>query len=338
MKKSTSSFSFLIGSRLDSYQGGNVEYCIALGVSYEVVSVAVADKDGKVTDEFLVPTAPDIIDFVLRDLNLTISHIGVEPGVVGAWLVDELQSRGWNATCLEYANMGRLTAMSSPPKHSEEARLVKTVIKVRRGLLRETVRSYNILFAILKEKGLEFLLKRNPKITLSQLQERAKLLSECLEELSTPDQYGDLCKILLEEYSEFEDAEGEITEKVLDIACQHEDARRLVKIPGVSYVAALYFITAVENLGRFSSAKDVVSYLGLAPGPKKKPGDSLACSFLIAAAAGIMRSCIPSNLKIWGFSIAKKTNIKVAHMAVARKLAKLMYKLLVTKEAYRETG
>ncbi len=179
--------------------------------------------------------------------------------------------------------------------------------------------------------GKEFLIKKNPKIALSQVQERSRLLEQCLLEL---DHEG--CFHVLERYADFDQAEEEVLEKILDIACEDEDVQRLVKIPGVSYIAALYFIIAMENIKRFSSGKEMVSYLGLVPGAKKKNSDPLATAFLMTAATGIMSSPERSALKMWGLSIAKKSGLKVAQRAVARKLAFIMYRILLTKEEYRQ--
>jgi hypothetical protein len=90
-----------------------MEYCVSLSVSYEVVCVVIIDDKGRAIDDFLVPTAPDIIDCVLRELDMHITQIGIEFGVVGQWLAQELQDRGWNAFCLEYANVGSQSKKSS---------------------------------------------------------------------------------------------------------------------------------------------------------------------------------------------------------------------------------
>ncbi len=104
--------------------------------------------------------------------------------------------------------------------------------------------------------------------------------------------------------------------------------------PGVGPVTALAFKTAVDRPDRFRRSSDVGAHLGLTPrqhqsgeidrrGRIAKNGDGLTRTALFAAANVMLtRSTQWTSLKHWGVSIAKRSSLKKAKVAVARKLCR----------------
>lgn len=121
-------------------------------------------------------------------------------------------------------------------------------------------------------------------------------------------------------------------------------------IHGVGPQIALAFVAAIDDPARFRRSRDVGPYLGLTPrrdqsgdsDPKlgiSKHGDGDTRSLLVNAATSILRKQAPdSNLKRFGLALQGKTptpKLKArARIAVARKLAVLMHRLLKTGEVY----
>jgi transposase len=105
--------------------------------------------------------------------------------------------------------------------------------------------------------------------------------------------------------------------------------------PGVGKVVAAAYISVIDNPGRFRKAHQVEAYLGLVPsestsGKRKvgaitKQGNAYLRGVLVQAAWSVMRGRRSDPLKSWGQAIAKKRGKKVAAVAVARRLAGILW-------------
>ena len=119
-----------------------------------------------------------------------------------------------------------------------------------------------------------------------------------------------------------------------------------MSIPGVGPVTAANFVLAVDEVGRFAKSKNVAAYFGLTPrrrqsgemdynGRISKRGDSVVRHQLYEAANALLtRVKKPSALQAWGLRIAKRSGMKKARVAVARKLAVIMHQMLLTGELF----
>jgi hypothetical protein len=115
-------------------------------------------------------------------------------------------------------------------------------------------------------------------------------------------------------------------------------------IDGISIVTGSGILSAIGEVSRFSSPKKLASYFGLVPssyqsgelktyhGAITKRGRSEARWFLIEAAESLRKSHCP--LKKLYERVCKKKNHNVAVVAVARKLAELIWHLLTRREPY----
>jgi transposase len=131
---------------------------------------------------------------------------------------------------------------------------------------------------------------------------------------------------------------------------QFPQTQLLREIYGVGPQIALAFVAAIDDPERFARSRDVGPYLGLTPrrdqsgdsDPKlriTKHGDGDVRSLLASAAAHVMRKNAPdSNLKRFGLRIQGPSptprDRARARIAVARKLAVLMHRLLRNGEVY----
>jgi transposase len=116
--------------------------------------------------------------------------------------------------------------------------------------------------------------------------------------------------------------------------------RRLMTIPGVGPLTALAFVAAIDDPSRFKRSRDIGAYLGLVPrrhqsgetdrvGGISKCGDR-AVRTLLYEAANVMltRSKRALKLKDWAFAIAKRSTMRQARIALARRLAIIMHAML----------
>jgi transposase len=123
---------------------------------------------------------------------------------------------------------------------------------------------------------------------------------------------------------------------------------RLATVPGIGPITALAFVAALDDVARFRSAHEVEAYLGLVPseyrsgdrrlrGRITKRGDVRTRWLLVEAAWRIMRSPDPGvgALKAWGEQLARRRGKAIAAVAIARRLAGILYALWRDKTEYR---
>ena len=111
--------------------------------------------------------------------------------------------------------------------------------------------------------------------------------------------------------------------------------------PGVGAIVALTFVAAVDDPARFRSSKAVGAHFGLTPkkyqsgetdysGRISKNGDASVREALYEAAHIILTKPIKgcSGLKSWAMRIARRAGMNKAKVALARKLAVIMLRML----------
>jgi transposase len=124
--------------------------------------------------------------------------------------------------------------------------------------------------------------------------------------------------------------------------------RRLRSMPGIGPVTALAFVAALDDVTRFQSAHQVQAYLGLVPseyssgdrqlrGRITKRSDARMRWLLVEAAWRMLRSPNPdlAPLKSWAEQIAARRGKRIAVVALARRLAGILYAMWRDGTAYR---
>ena len=120
-----------------------------------------------------------------------------------------------------------------------------------------------------------------------------------------------------------------------------------MSVPGVGPQTALGFVATIGDAARFANSRAVGAYLGLTSrrrqsgemdysGKISKFGDRLLRSLLYEAAnvlLTVVRRAHP--LKDWARRIRSRSSHKKACVALARKLAVIMHRMLVSCEAFR---
>jgi transposase len=113
--------------------------------------------------------------------------------------------------------------------------------------------------------------------------------------------------------------------------------RFLMTAPGVALIVAAMFISVVDEPGRFKKAHQLESYLGLVPsedssggkrriGSISKQGNRYLRSLLLQSAWSILRLRDTSDpLKAWGDALAARRGKSVAAVALARRLAGVLW-------------
>ena len=123
------------------------------------------------------------------------------------------------------------------------------------------------------------------------------------------------------------------------LAQSQPQTRAFMTVPGVGPITALSFMAAIDDPTRFKRARNVGAYLGLTPrryasgevdwqGRISKCGDAMTRTYLFEA-AGVLLTRVKQwcALKAWGLRIAKRSGMKKARIAVARKLAVILLRM-----------
>jgi transposase len=145
---------------------------------------------------------------------------------------------------------------------------------------------------------------------------------------------------LLREFKVFE-------KRVRSMARSNAKARLLMSTPAVGPIIALTYASAIDDPGRFKSSKQVGAHFGLTPkrhqsgetdytGRISKIGDGSVRTALYEAAHLMLTKPIKgcSQLKSWAMRIARRAGMSKAKVALARRLAVIMHRMLADGTAF----
>lgn len=118
--------------------------------------------------------------------------------------------------------------------------------------------------------------------------------------------------------------------------------------PGVGPITAIRFVAALDRVDRFPDAHQVESYLGLVPGENSSSDRQQRLSITKAGSSSVrwslvqatwaLRVCCRSEaarpLQLWALEVEKRRGKKIATVALARKLAGILYALWRDGKAY----
>ncbi len=222
----------------------------------------------------------------------------------------------------------RLGAYRPAHRTSTAQREVRAALAIRDTLVRTRVRSISLIRALLRREGIA--VPSGSSVAFLRRLERVALPGT-LQAAIAP-----LVAVLAPLNAAIAVADAHITESVATNAV----ATRLCTVPGVGPVTAAAFIATLDDVARFREAAQVAAYLGLVPqewssgerqhrGALTKAGNSRARWVLVQAAWGIWRDKTPrtATLRAWAQRIAARRSKRVAAVALARRLAKILYAL-----------
>jgi transposase len=146
--------------------------------------------------------------------------------------------------------------------------------------------------------------------------------------------------VLLREFNGFE-------QRVRMMARTDAKAKLLMSTPSVGPIVALTYAAAIDDPARFKSSKQAGSHFGLTPrkyqsgetdrsGRISKVGDAAVREALYQAAHVMLTKPLKgcSQLKSWAMRIARRAGMKKAKVALARKLAVVMHRMLADGKAF----
>lgn len=334
-----------------------VEY-VGLDVSMKETSVCVVDGDARIVAEGVVATCPDAIARFLERRAPGAVRVGLETGSLSGWLWRGLKARGVPALVIDarWAHAGlklqrnktdrkdaqglarivRTSWAKEVEPRSEESTCRRQLLAVRAGLVGMRVDIDNRLRGLLKSEG-----RLVGRAAGGRFAARVEELMADLPALQP------MARALLAARATLREQIAGLEREARRAARRDPVVRRLMTVPGVGPLTALAFRATVDDPHRFRHSRDVGAWLGLTPrryasgeidrtGRISKCGDRMTrCLLYEAANVLLTRSPRWSAPKAWAARLAKRSGAKKARVALARKLAVVLYRIWVDGTAFR---
>jgi len=153
---------------------------------------------------------------------------------------------------------------------------------------------------------------------------------------------------IVDEYYGQTDRIEEITQTLTEIANKHPLCRLILTIPGIGAINATAIYSAIGNGSQFSNGREFAVWLGLTPrqassgnsfktGGITKRGNRYLRKQLVHGARSALSRCRnrQDQLSRWGNQLVARRGIQKACVAMAGRMARLVWVLLQKQEAYR---
>nr|WP_249206846.1 IS110 family transposase [Gluconobacter cerinus] len=228
------------------------------------------------------------------------------------------------------------------PIKNEEQQSLLSLHSTRTLLVKQQTMLVNALRALAAEFGLIVPLGN------SRLPE---LLAKIETSLSLPDTMKKTVSLLFEHSGKLDESIKCLEAQIQMHAQQDEDARRLLTIPGIGPVTASLVVASVTDIGSFETARHFAAWLGLVPrqhssggktrlGRITKTGNREIRKMLVLGATSMLYRAQKWNSAagVWLCKLLERRPGRLATVALANKMARIIWVLLSRKEIYRPTG
>jgi transposase len=339
-----------------------MDHYAGIDVSLECSSVCVVDASGKIVREGKVASEPEALIDYFGSLRLPVVRIGLEAGPLSQWLYAAMRQAGLAVELLETRHvhdafkampvksdrndargiaqlmrLGWFRPVHCKSLAAQELRAMLTARKLVQSKLRDVE---NSLRGILRGFGLKVghTTARSFAVRIRELVERQANLETIAQALLA------VHAVLLREFNGFE-------RRVRTMAREHVKAKLLMTTPAVGPIVALTYAGAIDDPARFKSSKQAGAHFGLTPrkyqsgqtditGRISKIGDAAVREALYQAAHVMLTKPVKgcSELKSWAMRIARRAGMRKAKVALARKLAVVMHRMLVDDKPFNPTA
>jgi len=332
-----------------------------IDVSLECSSACVVDANGKIGRESKIASEPAALIGWFGSLGFEVTRIGLEAGPTSQWLYAAMRDAGLAVELLETRHvhdafkampvktdrkdargiaqlmrLGWFRPVHCKSLEAQETRAILTARKLVQSKLHDIEMS---LRGILRGFGL----KVGPT-TPKRFEGRIRELVAGHPSLQViADALLAVRAVLLREFNGFE-------KRVRSMARSDKQAKLLMSTPAVGPIVALTYAAAIDDPARFKSSKTAGAHFGLTPkkyqsgetdysGRISKIGDAAVREALYQAAHIMLTKPLKgcSELKSWAMRIAKRAGTNKAKVALARKLAVIMHRMLADQKPFNPT-
>jgi len=333
-------------------------YYIGLDVSKKETAFCVVNQEGGVVREDKVETNAGILAIVLKEYRETTKIVGIEAGPYSRSLTLGLRAHGYNVVIVDSRRMGFLLKANINKTDRNDARVIAKAMRAenyrevhvksdksvemmgflgaRECIVEVSIKLKNELRGLFRAYGVnlksgEESFRKEVKKELKNLPELARVGIESL----------------LKTWINLSEERAKLDKLVEEEADHDDDTKLLMTIPGVGPVTALTFKTVIDDPSRFENSRTVGAYVGCTPtqyasgetviqGRISRQGPKQLRRLLVGSAIVLLTRCSWwSHLRASGVKKMKKLGTKKAAVAVGRKLAIIMHRMLITKEPFR---
>jgi transposase len=335
-----------------------MDHYAGIDVSLEQSHVCIVDADGKIIREGKVASELEALITWLRSAGVKLARIGLEAGPLSQWLYAAMKEAGLAVELLEtrhVRNAFKVMPVKTDRKDAEgiaqlmrmgwfrpvhcksigaqETRAMLTARKLMQSKLLDIEMS---LRGILRNFGL--------KVGKTTRKEFAGRVTELVSGHPSLEAIAESLlaarEVLRREFNGFE-------RRVRQMARTDVRVRLLMTTPSVGAIVGLTYVAAVDDPARFKKSKVVGAHFGMTPrkyqsgetdisGRISKIGDASVRAVLFESAHIVLTKPIKgcANLKSWAMRVANRRGMAKAKVAVARRLAVILHRMLVDGTPY----
>ena len=329
-----------------------MEYYAGIDVSLECSSICVLDASGKIVREGKTASEPEALMAWFASLGFALGRIGLEAGPLSQWLYAAMKQAGLAVELLETRHVRKAFEAMPVKSDRNDARGIAQLIRLgwfrpvhcksigaqetraaltARKLVQSKLQDIeNGLRGILRGFGLK-VGKTTDRSFAGRIQE---LVADHPSLETVADALLAVRTVLLREFKGFE-------KQVRSMARLDAKAKLLMSTPAVGPIVALTYACAIDDPARFKSSKGAGAHFELTPkkyqsgetdhtGRISKIGDGSVRTALYEAAHIMLTKPLKgcSQLKSWAMRIARRAGMKKAKVALARRLAVIMHRML----------
>lgn len=230
--------------------------------------------------------------------------------------------------------MGRPSMRFVPVKSADEQAAamllsVRDLLVKQRTMLVNAIRGHAAEFGVIGAKGAS---------RIVDVLERAR---EALPKLA-----WDLLAVLAGQLEVLEIQLGKIEKQLRAWHRENERSQRLATMPGIGPVGAMTMVLRVPDPTVFRSGRHFASWIGLTPrehstagrqrlGKISREGDEALRRLLVVGATSVIKQAQRGRGPAWLLALLKRRPAKVAAVALANKMARIAWAMMVSGEAYR---
>ena len=332
---------------------------IGLDLHKRESQLCILAEDGSVTERRIV-TSRERFTAVLG--NRPGARILLEASTESEWVAQHLESLGHDVIVADpnyapmYATRARrvktdrrdaralaealkLGAFRTAHRVSAERRHIRAELAVRETLVRTRTRYISLAKALVRRDGL--------RVTGSEAEKVALRIAE----LDLSDTLASELMPLFQVLAPINDQIKSADRRIEALSKNDREVSLLTTAPSIGPVTASAIVATVDDISRFQSAHQFEAFLGLVPGERSsgekrrvgkitKAGNSRVRYLLVEAAWRIMRSNNEETqaLRAWALLIAARRGKRIAVVALARRLAGILYAMWRDKSQYNATS
>jgi transposase len=228
--------------------------------------------------------------------------------------------------------------MPSVPVKAAEQQAAAIVLSARELLVRQRTQLVNAVRGHAAEFGI---------VAAKNISHLPALLEAIVAEVAVPDAAKEMLAFLGTQVARLDEQIAELERRMKQQHKTNPMSQLLAQIPGIGPIGALSLALTIDP-GRFRSARHFAAWLGLTPkehstGGRQRPGgisragNERLRQLLVLGAMAVIRYAKPGSksASAWLLALLERKPRKLAAVALANKMARIVWAMMATGEAYR---